>query len=431
MGKCILCSANQKIYSAINNLDIFIKNDDIYKKISAIDAFLSEFRNVTFVLQKSLKHTEYNKVFEELRDKYLTNIECTWLKDKRNQVLKEFPFELSKKIVVNIYLYGKKEKILEKKYDYSNWNDSSKILNDIKNKLKNYNMPEIYLSLKITYTENENEIDIFKYIEKGLEQIKVLLTDLSRIINIECNNCNKLKSKFQELILNILSREILFEKDYEYIPSVNKLIPQSIMIPIGISENYNINKNVKISLCNYPFFKDNSINENFDKFIKIHYQLYLIQNKNIIPTFFIFYSDNTFTSDSFWAESKSTFYRKINYIAENIESQKITAIFFVWENYGYDMDINKRIFRNNYKERIAKANKTLLCFYCIDKSLTEKSTFIDTKSIENMNSKSANVIAYKILNNNFTNEINWKLFIPLKYGFAKSYHKYLNLEKIS
>ena len=381
MNKCILCGANQKLYSAINNLDLFINSDDFYKKISAIDTFLSEFRNVTFVLQKSLAHTKYNKNYEELRDKYLTNIECTWLKNKRNQVLKEYPFELSKNIIVNMYLYGKKEKILERKYDYSNWNDSPKILNDIKNKLKNYTLPEIYLSVKLTYTENGNEIDFFNYIEKGIEQIKTLLTDLSKIINIECNNCNKLKSKSQELIFHILSREILFERDYEYIPGSNKLISQSIMIPIGITKNYHIDNNVKISLNSYPFFKNDDINENFNKFIKMHYQIYLMQGKNIMPTYFIFYNDGTFTFESFLAESKSTFYRKINYISDNIESKKITAIFFAFESYSLD---NKKItFKNTYKERIAKSNKTLLCFYCIDKTLIEKSTFIDVNLVEN------------------------------------------------
>lgn len=48
----LFSNALQKFYSAFENLKNFSINNDIVDNISAIDCFFSEFRNITFVLQK-------------------------------------------------------------------------------------------------------------------------------------------------------------------------------------------------------------------------------------------------------------------------------------------------------------------------------------------------------------------------------------------
>ena len=45
-------NALQKFYSAMKNLKDFSINNDIIDNISSIDCFFSEFRNITFVMQK-------------------------------------------------------------------------------------------------------------------------------------------------------------------------------------------------------------------------------------------------------------------------------------------------------------------------------------------------------------------------------------------
>ena len=67
----ILYTAYQKFYSALNCLERFDKEKDFFENISNIDGFFSEFRNVTFVLQKAIAHTEYAALYEENRNKYL------------------------------------------------------------------------------------------------------------------------------------------------------------------------------------------------------------------------------------------------------------------------------------------------------------------------------------------------------------------------
>lgn len=97
MKEDLLLPVYQKLYAALASLERFGKGQDLYDNIACIDSFLSEYRNVTFVLQKSLTHTGYISLYENLRDKYLKNDQCSWLVKKRNEVLKEGPFSLEKK----------------------------------------------------------------------------------------------------------------------------------------------------------------------------------------------------------------------------------------------------------------------------------------------------------------------------------------------
>lgn len=97
MKEDLLLPVCQKLYAALASLERFSKGQDLYDNIACIDSFLSEYRNVTFVLQKSLTHTGYISLYENLRDKYLKNDQCSWLVKKRNEVLKERPFSLEKK----------------------------------------------------------------------------------------------------------------------------------------------------------------------------------------------------------------------------------------------------------------------------------------------------------------------------------------------
>ena len=62
----ILLPAYQKLYAALQSLERFNKGQDLFENIACIDSFLSEFRNVTFVLQKSLAHTKYIAVYDTL-----------------------------------------------------------------------------------------------------------------------------------------------------------------------------------------------------------------------------------------------------------------------------------------------------------------------------------------------------------------------------
>ena len=66
MKEDLLLPVCQKLYAALASLERFGKGQDLYDNIACIDSFLSEYRNVTFVLQNSLTHTGYISLYENL-----------------------------------------------------------------------------------------------------------------------------------------------------------------------------------------------------------------------------------------------------------------------------------------------------------------------------------------------------------------------------
>ena len=94
----LLYPAYQKFYSALSHLHRFDVEKDFFNNISCLDTFFSEFRNITFVLKKSLRHTSYFEIYEKYCNEYLSD--CDWLRKKRNETIKEAPFPLIKNMVL-------------------------------------------------------------------------------------------------------------------------------------------------------------------------------------------------------------------------------------------------------------------------------------------------------------------------------------------
>ena len=81
----ILSPALQKFYSALTSLDEFGKNGDFFDDVSNLDKFFSEFRNITFVIQKSLKTDENKEIYKKLRDTILSGDTLKWFVNTRNK----------------------------------------------------------------------------------------------------------------------------------------------------------------------------------------------------------------------------------------------------------------------------------------------------------------------------------------------------------
>ncbi|MCW8897870.1 MAG: hypothetical protein OQJ96_09285 [Flavobacteriales bacterium] len=102
-SKGLLYPALHKFYNALSSLEKFEKGSNFFDNISHLDNFFSEYRNITFVLQKSLSKTDFISVYEKLREKHLINNVGKWFVEKRNNIIKESPFDLEKRIVISIY----------------------------------------------------------------------------------------------------------------------------------------------------------------------------------------------------------------------------------------------------------------------------------------------------------------------------------------
>ena len=157
----ILLPAYQKLYAALQSLERFNKGQDLFENIACIDSFLSEFRNVTFVLQKSLAHTKYIAVYDTLRDRYLKNDDCSWLVEKRNQVLKETPFNLEKSLCLTLYLPNGAGVFPLEPYTIEDEKDYSSLIEMVKRVIEGIPAIEVFFSVEFIYREIGSKRNLF------------------------------------------------------------------------------------------------------------------------------------------------------------------------------------------------------------------------------------------------------------------------------
>ena len=175
MEQDLLLSAYQKLYAALESIERFSKGQDLFDNITCIDNFLSEYRNVTFVLQKSLAHTDYLSKYESLRDKYLKNPQCLWLVDKRNEVLKERPFALEKQLILNLYLPHTRGVFPSESYTIEDEVDYASLIESVKNRIGSIPAIEVFFSTEFIYKEKGSDINLFSTINYGIDSILSLL----------------------------------------------------------------------------------------------------------------------------------------------------------------------------------------------------------------------------------------------------------------
>lgn len=126
----LLFPAFQKFYSALSNLDRFRKEKSFFDNISSLDTFLSEYRNVTFVMKKSLVHTEHMPIYEKNLQKYLSD--CRWFVTKRNETEKEHPFQLIKQIELAVYFPDRGLKVYSEKFTVEHDIEMSTLIDEFK-----------------------------------------------------------------------------------------------------------------------------------------------------------------------------------------------------------------------------------------------------------------------------------------------------------
>jgi len=95
----------QKFYSSINLLSKLTFDGDYIDNISYIDSFLSEFRNITFVLQKQFSDPTSKKNYNNMRNNILINDNnLNKLVNFRDETIHEKPFDLRVEVICYIYL---------------------------------------------------------------------------------------------------------------------------------------------------------------------------------------------------------------------------------------------------------------------------------------------------------------------------------------
>lgn len=368
----ILYSAYQKFYSALNCLERFDKEKDFFENISNLDGFFSEFRNITFVLQKAVAHTEYAPLYEKNRDKYL--MDCKWFVEKRNEITKQQPFQLVKQLEIHIYFPGYEMNVLSKRFTVENDMELSTLLDEIKNFLLFNQRNEIFFSAKFSFYEKETEEDLYDKLTDGITAMGMFLDAMRQDINEQCELCEALNRKISQMHFAVLPKDMLFVIDYAYYPEKDEFERAGRMAVVPGTGG----KESRFPLSNldksFYFLKG-----------KDYFKIFVIMNisigtSDLMPTIWIVYSDNTVAFDLFHSDIKTTTYRKINEAADNILNADVKAVYCMMT---YTLLNTEKIQAGmTSRERISCGTEDYLVFMKVDQSLEEEECFFESSKLK-------------------------------------------------
>lgn len=377
----LLYPALHKFYSALNSLEKFGKGNDFFDNISYLDNFFSEYRNITFVLQKSIAHTEYEEVYEKNRDKYLVNETGKWFIEKRNEVLKQHPFNLEKRVLVTIYTPLTSVVLQEKVFTLENDVEYSTLIDSLKSFFIKINLIEVFFSVEFSFFEQGQNKELYDDFIEGINKMKEFLNAMRSDIQEDCELCEQLQAKINGLNFYRVPKNFLFVDDYVYYSKENKF-EKGYRGELQLSDNPN--KNIKAPLS--AFFKSfsGSFGEEIDlfKLFALMHVFILDKQKRLMPTFMIIYEDDLFEFKSFESSIKTTLYRKINEINNKIKIDKVKTILFVSEMINYSSQENlAQIINTDSKSRLQYKTSESLGIYYIDNKLEFKHLHFESDKV--------------------------------------------------
>lgn len=383
----ILSSALQKFYSALKSLDEFGKNGNFFDDVSNLDKFFSEFRNITFVIQKSLETDENKKIYSELRDTLLSGDTLKWFVSMRNKTTKEKPFELKKELSIDLYLpnglYTLKDSSLVVDVDES-FNEALDYIRFVC--FEKLELVEVFFTSRITFKEANDSVDLYPKIKEGIDQMNQFLEKIGEHFPCDCELCHALKEKIEILLRNIQFKELNFTSDYtlELGKEVVEGETAAMCFSMGDSK-FTPFSELRVTLDNpiYGQFKG-CWRQLFLRFASTHTVIFQMQEHNIMPVFMLVYNDWTCRVIPFVATTKATFYRTTSEVISLPDFDEVSAVFYCGEYYLYDVAQFDVINNKPYSDRIHSAKKEILSFVMIAKDGGEMDINLDESRIEDL-----------------------------------------------
>ena len=384
----ILLPALQKFYSALKSLDEFGENGDFFDDVSSLDKFFSEFRNVTFVIQKSLKTDESKEIYTKLRNTILSGDTLKWFVDSRNKTTKEKPFELKKELAIDLYLPDGLCSLKDPRLVVDMDKSFSEALSFIRflcfEKLK---LIEVSFTSRIIFREsNDSGIDLYPKIKDGITQMNLFLGEIEKHFPCDCELCRALKERIESLFYNIQFKELNFTSDYalELGKEVVEGEKAAMCVPVNGSKFTSLSE-LRCSLDN-PLFRESKgcLHQLFLRFASIHTIIFQAQKHNIMPVFMLVYNDQTYRMIPFASSTYATFYRTTLEVISRPDFDEVNAIFYCGECYLYDVAQFEEIKNKPYSDRIQSAKKEVLSFVMIAKGAGEMHINLDESRIEDM-----------------------------------------------
>lgn len=381
----LLSPAVQKLYSALHHLELFSINNDFFDNISYLDSFLTEYRNVTFVIQKSLAHTPFLEKYKQLCNSFFGSELSKWFVEKRNEVTKEAPFPLEKVIRIRIFDQHNTINIISKSFTSENDAPFETLIDSLRGFLQSINPIEIYFTAEFIYREKGSPENLFDKIIPGvhtmidfIHELNLIVKDTSSLYNITMN-----KIKDMRLMRIPIYELTICDFDYNVKTKEFRQADRFMFHYYGLPRRIQYNENLfdpNNVLMKYKKGTD-IIHNMFIQFSIIHLFIFRMQGA-ILPTLYVFYKDNTFSVDSFDSSLRTTFYRKINDIFNNITlNNDIKAVFYVAEMLSYALSVD--VFLKTYEERRNTLNpQNLLAFFMIDDNLSFRTFHFNTDGLD-------------------------------------------------
>lgn len=412
-GECLLYPILQKYYNALKNLFEIDTQQDLFENIAKVDAFFSEFRSITLVMQKGFSTPEMKEYYEKLRNKYLSNDLMKWFNDSRVSVVHLSPFNLEKSLIVDVFSPDKKFIAIKDRFTVDNEIPFSSLEMAIKEYLTRFiKLPEIYFTISLIFCEKDKEINMYPKIIAGLQHMNSFIETLITDYPCNCSRCCIIKEKIKEIYSKVFVKQICFIWDCVLTDEKISYGRQEIIVPQGISPNIKDILSEKYSIEKTKIYTDcKDLESLFESIAVFHTFMYIQQNCNIMPTFFLIYDDKTFSTLLFNGSNKTTFYRIISNIAELCSSKNIKAVIYVGE-YSYWSIEELEKAKGTLKERKDSVEKSLFCCSLIKKDNT-KSILIDKEKIDDK--------AY--IRTQFAkpvDNINWIWFSPIREALNKN-----------
>lgn len=383
----ILLPTLQKYYSALKSLDEFGRYGDFFDDVSNLDKFFSEFRNVTFVIQKNLKTEENNKIYSELRDIFLSGETLKWFINTRNKTTKERPFELKKELYIDVYLpygiYRLKDSRLVVDVDAS----FSDALDYIRSTFfEDLGLLEVFFTSRIVFREAEDIHDLYPKIRDGIAQMNQFLEELGKRFPCDCQMCSTLKEKIETLLYNIQFKELKFACDYTLERGKEVVEGERVAMYFPVEDGRLVQPSELRTTLDNPIFGNSKgcLLELFLQFANMHTVIYQMQEHSIMPVFMLVYDNQTYRMIPFSASTKAAFYRTVQEIINMKDFKEVTAVFWCGEYYIYDAEQFSEINGKSYSERIHNAQKEVLSFIMIAKGSDELNITLDESRIDDM-----------------------------------------------
>lgn len=374
----LLYPAYQKFYSALKNLQRFDKENNFFDNVSSLDSFFSEYRSITLVLQKSLAHTPYIERYKVLAKEKFSD---SWMNDQRVKTVHIHPVEFLKQIEVSVYLPFGKLFCLQRTFTVDDDIPLSSYQEELTKYFCELSEDEVFFSAKFSFIEKESGKDIWNKLSKGLSLMNDLMETLYQEIDENCSLCDNLRNEIQKNALLLVPDDFLLVNDYVYYPKEDEFERAGRLAMVMCIDGKKVANRLPINILTEAehFNYDGTA---FGTFVLMHAIIPTIGKPfDIMPAILVVYGDGTYDLDAFHADIKTTVYRKLNEVAELIQTEDIKEVCFMSM---YSTMIEQKEVPTISKERQRLASYDILAFMKVDCDLNETEYTFDSRYYNKM-----------------------------------------------